>query len=65
MPHLRPQVCASGALLNIMGPELEERGGVATGVSDRQAMGRLMSTAMAASMAYDALFSARPPLDLA
>jgi len=45
-----------------MGPELEERGGVASGAGDRQALGRLMSTAMAASIVYSTLFEARPDI---
>lgn len=58
-------MCASGALLNILGPELEEAGEGAPGQAARQrrVLGRLMSAAMAASCVYDAVWESRPPFE--
>lgn len=48
------QVSAAGALLNLLGPELE--GG------KRAAFGKMMSLVMASSMVYDAVYERRPEL---
>jgi hypothetical protein len=51
------QVCAAGALLNILGPDVDEQG-----PEQRRGLGRLMSAVMAMSAVYDALYTGRPPL---
>mmetsp|Transcript_7612 Transcript_7612/g.25214 ORF Transcript_7612/g.25214 Transcript_7612/m.25214 type:complete len:334 (+) Transcript_7612:62-1063(+) len=50
---MQAQVCAAGALLNILGPELgEDRAGSA----QRRGFGRLISCCLALSMAHEMLF---------
>ena len=48
------QVCAAGALLNLLGPELEG--------NQRAAMGKIISLVMASSMVFDAVYERRPEL---
>jgi hypothetical protein len=52
------QVCAAGALLNVLGPELE--GGMHGPGATRRSLGHLMSLVMATSMVYDGVFDKRP-----
>ncbi len=57
-------MCASGALLNILGPDLdlqEEQAGGARG-KQRRGLGRLMALAMSAAAIYDCVFERAPPL---
>jgi hypothetical protein len=55
------QVCAAGALLNILGPELD--GGLHGPKADRRSFGRLMSLVMAASAVFDGVYERRPDLE--
>ena len=57
LPCMQAQVCAAGALLNILGPELD-RG--PQGPAQRQGLARLMSSALALSIIHDAMFDAAP-----
>ena len=54
------QVCAAGALLNILGPKVSATGGDA-----RRGMCKVMALAMALAGVYEGCFDARPPLQLA
>ena len=47
------QVCAAGALLNILGPELERS---KAGVMQRKGFGNIMSCLLTLSIAHEALF---------
>jgi hypothetical protein len=49
---MNAQVCAAGALLNLLGPELEGK--------DRAALGKIMSLVMASSMVYEGVYERRP-----
>ena len=51
---LNSQVCAAGALLNLLGPELEG--------PQRAAFGKIMSLIMATTMIYEAVHERRPEL---
>lgn len=57
------QVCASGALLNIVGPDLDalprQPGGPG---AQRRGLGRLMALAMAAAAIHDCVFERQPEL---
>jgi hypothetical protein len=52
------QVCAAGALLNILGPEVDggEHGSGAT----RRSLGRILVLILATSMIHDSVFEKRP-----
>lgn len=56
---VQAQVCASGALLNIIGPDLDQR---PDGGQQRRGLGRLMSLVMAAAAVYDCVFERQPLL---
>ena len=58
---LLPQVCAAGALLNILGPELD--GGMHGPRADRRALGRLLTLVMASSVIFDSVYEKRPDLE--
>ena len=47
------QVCAAGALLNILGPELDA---LPEGCGQRRALGRIMSLVMAVSIVHECVF---------
>ena len=51
--ELQAQVCAAGALLNILGPELERS---TAGVVQRQGFGRIMSSLLTLSVVYETMF---------
>lgn len=53
MQLLQAQVCAAGALLNILGPELERS---KTGVMQRKGFGKLMACLLTLSVVNEALF---------
>lgn len=50
---MQAQVCAAGALLNILGPELERS---SMGVSQRKGFGRIMAHILTLSIASEALY---------
>ena len=50
---LQAQVCAAGALLNVLGPELERS---KLGVVQRQGFGKVMSSLLTLSIVHEALF---------
>ncbi len=50
---MQAQVCAAGALLNILGPELERS---KLGVVQRQGFGKVMSSILTLSIVHEALF---------
>ena len=50
---MQAQVCAAGALLNILGPELERS---KLGVVQRQGFGKVMSSLLTLSIVHEALF---------
>lgn len=50
---LQAQVCAAGALLNILGPELERS---KAGVLQRKGFGRIMSCLLTLSIVYETMF---------
>eukprot|EP00955_Chlamydomonas_euryale_P088665 364401-Chlamydomonas_euryale.AAC.5 len=54
----RRQVCAAGALLNIMGPDLDA--GDCGPRATRRALGHVMSLILAAAMLHDAVWEKRP-----
>ena len=54
------QVCAAGALLNILGPQVSKRG-----PEQRHGMCKLMSLTMSLASVYEGVFAARPPAVLA
>jgi hypothetical protein len=51
------QVCAAGALLNILGPELAEKGKGGE-EADRKGFARIITSCLVMSMAYDSVFGA-------
>lgn len=72
-PDVQAQVCASGALLNIVGPDLDRRETAdprraaalladSSRPSQRRSLGRLMALAMAAAAIYDCVYEQAPPL---
>lgn len=50
---MQAQVCAAGALLNILGPELERK---ESGVLQRKGFGRIMSCLLTMSIVHEALY---------
>ncbi len=57
------QVCASGALLNIVGPDLDAQPRQPGGPgAQRRGLGRLMALAMAAAAIHDCVFERQPEL---
>ena len=50
---MQAQVCAAGALLNILGPELERS---SMGVSQRKGFGKMMAQILTLSIACEALY---------
>jgi len=50
---MQAQVCAAGALLNILGPELERS---KLGVMQRKGFGKVMSCLLTLSIVHEALF---------
>ena len=59
-PDMHAQVCAAGALLNVIGPSLELRSD-----GQRRAMCKIMSLAVALSAVYEGCFDQRPNLQIA
>ena len=58
-PRCQAQVCAAGALLNILGPVLEEQ---PLGAAQRRALGRLIRVVLVLSMVQSAsAFDQHPP----
>lgn len=51
------QVCAAGALLNILGPDMANWPG---GPAQRKALGKLMSSLMAMAIVYNSVFEKVP-----
>ncbi|MEW5317530.1 MAG: hypothetical protein WDW38_008818 [Sanguina aurantia] len=54
---LQAQVCAAGALLNILGPDMANWPG---GPAQRRALGRLMSSLMSMAIVYNSVFERVP-----
>ena len=52
-------MCAAGALLNILGPEMES---MDEGGGNRRAVGKLVSLIVAAAVVHDVLFENGPAL---
>jgi hypothetical protein len=53
------QVCAAGALLNILGPHVSK-----WGTEQRRGMCKIMSLTMALSSIYEGCYEKRPPLQV-
>lgn len=51
--QLQAQVCAAGALLNILGPELERS---KAGTSQRTGFGKLMACLLTLTIVHEAMF---------
>lgn len=60
VPDLQAQVCAAGALLNIVGPELDQR---PMGQRQRRGFGHMLSLIMATAVVHECLFEKRPHLE--
>ena len=56
---LQAQVCAAGALLNILGPELERSN---AGVLQRKGFGKIMSCLLTLSIVHEAMFQGVPEI---
>ncbi len=55
------QVCAAGALLNILGPELES--GMHGPGASKRALGSLLAMVMATAIVFNGVFEKRPDLE--
>ena len=59
---MQAQVCAAGALLNILGPELERS---KMGVSQRKGFGKIMAHILTLAITFEALYQDAPSYLLA
>ena len=59
------QVCAAGALLNILGPELDAKDWPEGMGLQRRGLGRILSLIISTSVVLEGVFGAQPRLDYA
>jgi hypothetical protein len=57
------QVCAAGALLNILGPELDSKDWLDGTGAQRRGLGRILSLIVSTSMVFEGVFGGRPRMD--